>query len=191
MKEWKNKFIEELKKQIGKRYALGGGQMKKWKGYDNLDNKGNWVGFDCCGGIMHALRQATEINLTMRNVPGMMQAPWLYPVTEMALQESDLIFVDIPGKNENGNVMRDENGYPIYGKFNHVMTYLGSDYIITTEGEGGDFRINPKSKTKTQYFKFSRFKIISAKIFEDTTRYIFMRINWEWLRLWKKNHEKK
>ena len=127
MKEWKNKFIEELKKQIGKRYALGGGQMKKWKGYDNLDNKGNWVGFDCCGGIMHALRQATEINLTMRNVPGMMQAPWLYPVTEMALQEGDLIFVDIPGKDENGDIMRDKNGYPVYGKFNHVMTYLGWD----------------------------------------------------------------
>jgi len=188
MKEWKNKFIEELKKQIGKRYVLGGGQMKKWKGYNNLDENGNWIGYDCCGGIMHALRQVTEINLIMRNVPGMMNAPWLFNITEMALQKSDLIFVDIPVKDENGKVIYDENGYPVYGIYNHVMTYIDNDTVITTEGDGGDFRINPKSKTITQYFKFSRFKKISARIFEDTTRYTFMRINWGWLNLWKKNH---
>jgi len=185
----KDKFISELKKQIGKRYALGGGQMKKWKGFYNLDKNGNWVGFDCCGGIMHALREATGIKLKMRNVPGMMHAPWLYVISEMAIQEGDLIFVDIPAMGEDRKVMRDENGYPVYGKFNHVMTYLGNDKIITTEGEGGDFRENPKSKTKTQYYKLSKFKNLSARIFEDTTRYAYYRINWKWLKKWKENHK--
>lgn len=189
------KFVKEVEKQIGIRYALGGGQMPKYKGLENLDKDGNWVGFDCCGGIMYALKQVTGINLTPRNVPGMMKAPWVFPVGEWALKRGDLIFVDIPAKDINGDVMIGEDGYPVYGVWNHVMAFIGENIdaptynnIITTEGEGGDFRLNPKSKTTTRFWNFNEFKKVSAHIYENKTRYEFFRINWSWLQSWKENH---
>ena len=198
----KDKFIEIMHSEIGKRYALGGGQMKEWihkdkktkkiiAVYQNKNSNGKWVGFDCCGGIMFALKKATGINLILRNVPGMMQAPWLYEIKKNELKESDLIFVDVPGKDENGDVKRDKNGYPVYGVYNHVMTYKGMTSkgdIITTMGAGGDFRINPKSKTVTNYWLLESFQKVSSKIYEDTTQYKYFRINWDWLKFWKKNH---
>jgi len=179
-------FVKELKKQIGRRYALGGGQMKTYQGLNNLDKNGNWVGFDCCGGIMYALKQVTGINLIPRNVPGMMAAPWLLSMSESSLQMGDLIFVDIPAKDVNGDVMYDLDGYPVYGVWNHVMTFVGKDIyskkennIITTEGSGGDFRFNPKSKTTTRYWNLESFEKVSGRIFQDVTRYKYFRINWK------------
>jgi cell wall-associated NlpC family hydrolase len=191
----KERFIEELKKQIGVRYALGGGQMKSYKGIPNKDKNGYWVGYDCCGGIMHALREATGIKLKMRNVPGMMIAPWQWELSRFCkpgiLEAGDLIFVDIPNLDENGDVMRDEDGYPVYGRFNHVMTYIGKTEkgdIITTKGAGGDYRMNPDSKTVTGYWTLDAFQGVSARIFEDTTRYVYARIDWQWLKDWKQSH---
>lgn len=180
-------FVKELKKQIGRRYALGGGQMKTYQGLNNLDKDGNWVGFDCCGGIMYAWKQVTGINLPIRNVPGMMKAPWLEDLYyELHLEEGDIIFVDIPARDSNGDVMYDLDGYPVYGVWNHVMTFVGKDVystdknnIITTEGSGGDFRFNPKSKTTTRYWDLESFKKVSGHIFQDVTRYKYFRINWK------------
>jgi hypothetical protein len=117
---------------------------------------------------------------------GMMNAPWVYEIDENDLTEGDLIFVDIPGTDElTGAVIRDANKNPVYGVWNHVMTTInptesGQD-IITTEGRGGDFRINPNSQTNTRYWFLSSFKDASGRVFENTTRYRYMRINWEWL----------
>lgn len=191
--KWKVDFLMNLKKQIGKPYVLGGGQMETYRGYRGRDEIGNWIGFDCCGGIMYSLKETTGIKLVPRNVPGMMNAHWLQKeLKENELKEGDIIFVDIPTQDENGKVMRDENGYPIYGVFNHVMTYIGNDEngdIITTEGSGGDIRMNPQSKCKTMYWKFETFKKVSGRIFEDTTRYVFRRIDFDWLLKWKDEHK--
>ena len=187
----KNQFLEELRKIIGSPYILGGGQMEFYKGLPNKDKNGNWLGFDCCGGIMACLRIATRIELAMRNVPGMMKAPWTFPIEKHQLIEADLIFVDIPAKDENGDVMRDVAGYPIYGVWNHVMTYMGEKQkgnIITTEGIGGDIRFNPNSKTTTRYYDLDDFERVSARIFDDTTRYDYKRIDWDWLENWKRTH---
>jgi len=184
----KSDFIKYLKDEIGHPYALGGGQMLTYKGYNNKDDQGNWVGFDCCGGIMYAIRQAANIKLNdpffpILNVPGMMKAEWLQrQIDERELLEGDLIFVDVPGKDKNRDIIRDKNGDIVYGVFNHVMTYVnetGSN-IITTEGEGGDFRLNPKSNTKTIYWNLESFKKVSERIFKGKTRYNFRRINWNW-----------
>ena len=190
----KDQFIKELKKLIGEPYILGGGQMNTYKGMPNKDDQGNWIGFDCCGGIMHALRQATGINLKIRNVPGMMKAPWLSLIEISGnfrrLIESDIIFCDIPTLDENGDVMRDEEGYPVYGRWNHVMTWIGEmekGNIITTR-YGGDRRKNPQSKGRTDYWNLESFQIVSSRLFENETRYQYMRVNWYWLEVWKKNH---
>jgi len=190
--DWKKLFLIKMHEEIGKRYALGGGQMEVWNGHNNLDGNNNWVGFDCCGGIMFALREATGINLIPRNVPGMMKAPWVFDIIEYQLKPNDLVFVDVPKKDINGDIIIGEDGYPVYGVWNHVMTYIGKNKqgydIITTKGPGGDFRLNPKSKTITDYWVLSEFKKVSAHIYEDTTRYKYMRINWKWLEDWKDNH---
>ena len=85
-------------------------------------------------------------------------------------------------------VIRDINGNPNYGDFNHVMTFINEfkegnkiRNIITTEGEGGDIRKNPKSKQRTIYWNLNKFKAVSGNIFEKTTRYRYMRINWTYL----------
>jgi len=118
---------------------------------------------------------------------GMLNAPWLTEIEESNLQPGDLIFVDVPGK-EKGKIIRDKESNPVYGVFNHVMTYISETKdghnLITTENdtkEGGDFRINEKSTQRTMYYKFSVFKSVSARAFESTTRYKYMRINWTYL----------
>ena len=144
--QWKYRFIKELEKQIGKRYALGGGQMLEYKGHDNLDDEGYPIGFDCCGGIIYAIEEATGIELKGRPVQSFLNTIWLEEIKESELKEGDLILVDIPGM-KNGNLLKDDKGKVVYGKFNHVMTYAPKDgyNIITTEGVGGDFRMNPSS----------------------------------------------
>ncbi len=188
--QWKKKFIIELEKQLGKRYALGGGQMRKYSGYDNLDENGNPIGFDCCGGIVFAIEETTGIELKGRPVQSFLNTVWFEEIEENELQEGDIILVDIPGMKD-GNLLKDEKGEIIYGQFNHVMTYApkGGYDIITTEGVGGDFRMNPHSSTNTRRWKFSEFKKISSDIFKGATRYKFLRINWKWLFDWKNSHQ--
>lgn len=189
----KEKFLEELRKIIGARYALGGGQMEKiklkGKWYKNKDKNGNWVGYDCCGGIMRCIMRVLTKEIPIRSVTGMMDAEWVSEIKKDQLSPGDLIFVDIPARDENGDIERDEMGYPVYGKWNHVMTYIGETddgNIITTEGPGGDFRLNKKSRTVTKYWKLESFQKISSRIFKGTTRYQYMRIDWKLL---EKNHQ--
>lgn len=191
IKKWKRLFIENLKKQIGSRYTLGGGQMDKFKGYDNLDDEGTPIGFDCVGGIIYAIEEATGIELKGRVVHALLKTEWLNEIKEKELKAGDLILVDIPGM-KGKELLRDENGEIVYGVFNHVMTYcpiFGKGDIITTEGVGGDHRINPKSKSNTRVWKLSSFKRASGYFFHDATRYKYMRIDWEWLYNWKKKHQ--
>lgn len=188
--QWKKGFISELENQIGKRYALGGGQMPRYRGYDNLDEDGNPVGFDCCGGIIYAIENTTGLELHGRPVHSFLNTTWLDEIKEDELQEGDIIVVDIPGMKD-GNLMRNGKGEIEYGKFNHVMAYApkGEYDIITTEGVGGDYRMNPKSRTNTRRWKFSEFKKVSSSIFKGATKYKFLRINWKWFFDWKNSHQ--
>jgi len=187
---WKKRFIPELEEQIGKRYVLGGGQMVEYKGHDNLDEDGNPIGFDCCGGIVYAIERVTGLELYGRPVQSFLNTVWLNEIEEKDLREGDLILVDIPGM-KSGNLLKNKKGEIIYGKFNHVMTYApyGKYDIITTEGVGGDYRINPSSSTTTRRWKFSEFKRVSSIIYKKSTKYKFMRINWDWFFNYKKSHQ--
>jgi len=190
IKNWKKIFVKELEKQLNARYTLGGGQMTKYSGYNNLDENGYPVGFDCCGGIIYAIEQTTGLELSPRPVNSFLNTIWLDEIIETQLQEGDLILVDIPGM-KNGNLLIDKSGKTIYGKFNHVMTFVpnGVYDIITTEGVGGDHRINPSSSATTRRWKLSEFKRVSSLIFKGKTKYKYMRINWQWFFDWKNSHQ--
>jgi hypothetical protein len=187
---WKKEFIKQLEKQIGERYTLGGGQMLKWNKYNNIDKNGEPVGFDCCGGIMYALEETTGIELYGRPVNSFLNTRWLFEIKKQDLQEGDLILVDIPGM-KNGNLLKDENGDIVYGKYNHVMTYAPFENydIITTEGAGGDYRLNPRSSANTRRWRLNSFEDISDKIYKGKTRYKYMRIDWQWLYNWKNENQ--
>jgi cell wall-associated NlpC family hydrolase len=189
MNKYIEKFLEEIKNQVGRRYALGGGQMPEWKHkdkktgkifrYRNFDKNGLPVGFDCSGGIMWALKKTFDMPFQGRTPHGMYKAWWVYEIPEEKLLPGDLIFVDLPK-----GVMPD--GKIDYGKMNHVMTYIGNDSIITTEGAGGDFRVNPKSGCKTIKWTLSAFKKVSSSVSGGLTKYAFRRINWVILDNYKK-----
>jgi hypothetical protein len=170
---WQENFIENLQEKIGEDYILGGGNMATYNGMPNRNVEGEWIGFDCSGGVMDAMRDTTEINLKLRNPTGIKKAPWVYEISENELIPGDLIIVDLPEFNEREEIKLDKNGNINYGIINHVMTYIGPQDdgkdLITTEGSGGDHRLNPNYRTDTRFYNLDRFRRISNRFTKGNT----------------------
>ncbi len=117
-------FLAEMKNKIGAPYVGGGGNIPVHNGKSTKDANGNYLGFDCCGGIMDSLRKNAP-NLPALEQNGMItrgtKEGWLVPVSGKEMMPTDLIFVNWPGHKGND-----------CGPWDHVMTYGGDNKLITT-----------------------------------------------------------
>jgi hypothetical protein len=156
-------YMTELEKTVGKPYVLGGGQ------------NGNNRGFDCCGGVMNSIQQATGININVPgglNVPGLFNEPWLEVISREDLRKGDLIFCAY------GN-----SPHPM----DHVMTCSNSKidnegkrqyFVITTNGTEGRGGRTVKDQDIAQWDEYVRGSSTPNK----TGQMYYRRINWERLR---------
>ena len=134
------KFLEEMEKKVGEDYYYGGGQMETYQNRKNKDLLGNWLGFDCCGGIMHSLTEVTGASVPGGlTAGGMYTAPWLESVDEDKTEPGDLVFFYNGELKEwrhvatvTGNKINDK------GKTEHIM--------ISTRGPDSDFSTSGKPR---------------------------------------------
>lgn len=96
---------------------------------------GQWLGYDCCGGVVAGIRSALDLDMSFNwfTEDGIANAPWVTRINGSDVRNGDLIFVDYA---------------PVDGDYGHVMTYnkwtnpksSSINELITTIGIDPDFK---------------------------------------------------
>lgn len=110
-------FVNNLVGILGSDYYFGGGNIDKYLGLTNKDSSGNWLGYDCCGGVIYALEKTINKEIQPLAVNDIMNVGtsqgWLIPINQSELKPGDLIFQDYSSQ-----------GYSV-GSYDHVYTWVG------------------------------------------------------------------
>jgi cell wall-associated NlpC family hydrolase len=125
--DYDGKFVAAMETLVGMPYYLGGGNIDEYDGMTNKDDAGNWLGYDCVGGVMSKLREVSSKQIAIMEQNGLINQSWVEKINENELKPGCLIFHDVENYSANKA-----------GVYDHVMTYLGNGKVISTTPGNGD-----------------------------------------------------